>query len=410
MSVFLQRILPALAFGLLLLLQTTIVTASPPAQSPANDNFLSARTIFGNQGQVAGTNVGATMEPWETNRIAGRAGASVWFKWVAPGNGTVAFDTLDSRFDTWLVLWINLNQQYTGPVDDDNSAGSGASRIVHPMVAGETYYVGVYGTLGATGTFVLNWNAVTTPLENVPNPAPPSALSDPVGNAKPNPGVAGELTDTSGAPGGNCKIIRAGNNNTILIPMPMPGIARICFEGFGTGNVNVQLVYPDGKLSPTQPTGISPFGWTFIVPLHFPSGNYTITATKGNLKGSIKLQLTDQTPGVDVWPDQITVNYLVNPAVKQGQTLNIRVAGFPKSSSIRLLIYREKPCQGSTGGLVKVCYGFWTYSNVTTGANGRGHYRLATRASDPTDAYLIVADAAGSTNTLAPRAHFRLVP
>ena len=68
---------------------------------PVNDFFVNAVTLSGPSGSVAGNNIGATAEPGEPNHGFGAGflggnvpwGASVWYRWVAPTNGSVVFFT-----------------------------------------------------------------------------------------------------------------------------------------------------------------------------------------------------------------------------------------------------------------------------------------------------------------------------
>ncbi len=75
------------------------------AAAPANDNFASATVITGVSGATAGSTVGATKETGEPNHAGNPGGASVWFRWVAPVNGTVTFNTEGSAFDTIMGVY-----------------------------------------------------------------------------------------------------------------------------------------------------------------------------------------------------------------------------------------------------------------------------------------------------------------
>src|ERR1035437_973855 len=77
--------------------------------APANDNFANASVITGVSGTSSGSTVGATKEPGEPNHAGNTGGASAWFRWVAPANGTVTFNTAGSAFDTLLGVYIGTN-------------------------------------------------------------------------------------------------------------------------------------------------------------------------------------------------------------------------------------------------------------------------------------------------------------
>jgi uncharacterized delta-60 repeat protein len=140
--------------------------------APTNDNFANAIVISGTTGTISGSNVGATLQPpCETNAIyvqdyatVETVGASVWYAWTAPTNGTASFNTIGSSLDTVLSIWKTTNglcsSSLTNIVADDDSGGTivgGSSALSFTAVAGTTYYVCVEGYFGAIGSVVLNW-------------------------------------------------------------------------------------------------------------------------------------------------------------------------------------------------------------------------------------------------------------
>lgn len=379
-------------------------TAAPPQ----NDAFWQAQAIVGNTGQVRGTNVGATIESgWEQNRVGATAGGSVWYKWTGSASGFVKFDTSGSAFDTWLLVWIRANDNWLGPTIDDNSAGNGASRAEVPMQAGAVYYVGVYGTGTNRGDFVLNWSASAAPGNDVPTSEPPSDITGDLGDSTANPGTASDLTGSSGTPVLSPQFLQAGSVRQANNVLNMPLWLYISFVGFTAGNIQVQVVRPDGVKYPIQTVANTPGGWLYALPWDAPTGIYTMNATQGTLRGSLKFQVNDQTPEIGVGIQPMPLNFMVDPAVRRGQSLYIYVAGFPRSATIRLNAYRDVDCGGPTESLRR-CYRFWRTWTVRTNANGRGAYHLATRANDPVDYYLIVADHPALSSTEDPRARFRL--
>jgi hypothetical protein len=105
--------------------------------------------------------VGSTKEQGEPNHCDVIGGASQWFAYQAPANGTLVINTDGSDFDTVLAV-------YTGPGTDfaslksvacDNDSGSDGrtSRVSFPAVAATTYYVAVDGVNAATGNVQLNY-------------------------------------------------------------------------------------------------------------------------------------------------------------------------------------------------------------------------------------------------------------
>src|SRR4029077_15365938 len=85
----------AIAAGLIgLILHSTALA------QPANDNFINAQVIINASGTIQGSNVGATKEPGEPSIALNDGGASVWYRWTAPANLTITFQTVNSDFDT----------------------------------------------------------------------------------------------------------------------------------------------------------------------------------------------------------------------------------------------------------------------------------------------------------------------
>ena len=60
---------------------------------PGNDDFLAAEVLSGSQGDVEGTNLGATLESGES---FGPAAATTWYRWTAPEDGSWRFE-IDTR-------------------------------------------------------------------------------------------------------------------------------------------------------------------------------------------------------------------------------------------------------------------------------------------------------------------------
>ena len=56
---------------------------------PGNDDFLAAEVLSGSQGDVEGTNLGATLESGES---FGPAAATTWYRWTAPEDGSWRFE------------------------------------------------------------------------------------------------------------------------------------------------------------------------------------------------------------------------------------------------------------------------------------------------------------------------------
>jgi photosystem II stability/assembly factor-like uncharacterized protein len=139
--------------------------APPPG---ANNNFAAAQTLTGAEGVVFGQNTTATKESGEPDHGGDIGGKSVWYRWTAPGNGVVNFDTLGSEFDTLLGV-------YTGTVvsaltlvasNDDANGDTLQSSVSFQCSAGVIYRIAVDGYGAASGPFTLNWRSVAPPVND----------------------------------------------------------------------------------------------------------------------------------------------------------------------------------------------------------------------------------------------------
>ncbi|MGC8886028.1 MAG: hypothetical protein ACP5MG_02580 [Verrucomicrobiia bacterium] len=122
------------------------------ASAPPNDYFTN-RIVFPSTNFIftTGSNIGATIENIESNKVSIPSGSSVWWEWRAPYSGRFLFCTEDSDFDTVLVLYI----QGTGGnllklKEDDNGVSpdyviSTGSLISYSAISNVTYYIAVYG-------------------------------------------------------------------------------------------------------------------------------------------------------------------------------------------------------------------------------------------------------------------------
>ncbi len=140
---------------------TSGATSSVPfvvTTGPANDNFADAQPLTGSVGTLSGSNIGATKEPGEPDHAGEAGGASVWFRWTPPGNGTWRFDTLGSSFDTLLAIYTGSAVDSLSLVaSNDDSGGILTSQVSFAASGGTTYYIAADGYGGATGSLVLNW-------------------------------------------------------------------------------------------------------------------------------------------------------------------------------------------------------------------------------------------------------------
>jgi hypothetical protein len=94
-------------------------------------------------------------------------GASEWFVWQSPTNGTAIVTTDGSNFDTVLAIYIGPGDSYSTltnvACDNDSGANGKTSRVMFPARAGTIYYIAVDGVNGASGTVKLNYNVGAAP-------------------------------------------------------------------------------------------------------------------------------------------------------------------------------------------------------------------------------------------------------
>jgi len=122
------------------------------------------------------------MEPGEPYNCGLKGGASAWYAFTVPTNGTLYINTDGSSFDTTLGVYTMPpnGTDYSNLVAvacDNNSGTNGRTSAVRfQATAGTTYYVSVDGINGATGHVVLSYN-LGDPLVIVANPQPKLANS-----------------------------------------------------------------------------------------------------------------------------------------------------------------------------------------------------------------------------------------
>jgi uncharacterized delta-60 repeat protein/uncharacterized repeat protein (TIGR01451 family) len=150
----------------------TLAAVSGRAQAPANDNFANAIPLGGVSGSISGTTFGATHEAGERDHVNRGSQHSVWYRWVATGNGVAVFNTFGSSYDTMLAAYTGNNvAALTLFAENDDARGSLDSEISFPVQLGVEYRIVVDGYQGSSGDFVLSWFG---PTNSAPPPPPPS--------------------------------------------------------------------------------------------------------------------------------------------------------------------------------------------------------------------------------------------
>ena len=132
--------------------------------APPNDDWVNTILIGSFPFTVNGTNINATTESGEQELA--NLGATVWWYFTAPGDGTVTVDTFGSDYDTWVHIYDGFFAGATvadlNPIanNDDANPGTLQSEIAFPVTAGACYEIRVSGFQGggppSMGNITLN--------------------------------------------------------------------------------------------------------------------------------------------------------------------------------------------------------------------------------------------------------------
>jgi endonuclease I len=133
---------------------SAIVTITEP---PPNDNLDHAIVLNGANPSTSGSNLGATRESGEPNHAGYAGGASVWWSWTAPADGSATISTTGSAFDTLLAVYVGNAVGSLSPISSDtNSGGHLTSSARFAITAGTTYLIAVDGFNAAAGNIALS--------------------------------------------------------------------------------------------------------------------------------------------------------------------------------------------------------------------------------------------------------------
>lgn len=155
-----QRIGSLLATSLLILLALPAMALA----APFNDNFATpAWAGLSSTFTGSGSNVGATAQIGEPRHAGQAAQRSAWWRWRAPGDGTVTIQTCNSTFDTRLGVYtgtavdalttVAQNDDYPGCTG--GGGGGLGSRVTFSARSGVYYRLAVDGFNGASGNISL---------------------------------------------------------------------------------------------------------------------------------------------------------------------------------------------------------------------------------------------------------------
>ena len=158
-----------------------IVTASNSARGelfgltlelvPANDLLSRPHLLEGEAFEFAGSNRGATAQPFETSAPHAGVGAghSLWFRWTAPFSGEFTLNTEGSSTDTVLAVYTGDPANPAGFVsigsNDDVSATLRWSRVNFTAEQGVSYHIALDTAMGGQpGSFILRGTAPAVPV------------------------------------------------------------------------------------------------------------------------------------------------------------------------------------------------------------------------------------------------------
>ncbi|MBN2506890.1 MAG: immunoglobulin domain-containing protein [Verrucomicrobia bacterium] len=130
----------------------------PATAPPPQDHFVNRAELVGLSGFATGTVVHATREGGEPFH-AGKYGTnSVWYHWIAPGNGVAHFQTIGSTFDTLLGVYTGANlTELTIVARDEDQGGALTSELQFNAQEGVEYQIAIDGFAGQQGEFILGW-------------------------------------------------------------------------------------------------------------------------------------------------------------------------------------------------------------------------------------------------------------
>jgi len=116
--------------------------------------------LSGTSGATHDDTTEASKEPYERAHAGDVGGHSIWYRWTAPANGPVDFNTLGSDFNTVLAIYTGDSVTNLTPVAADIADVGGAmtSRVDFEATAETTYQIAVDGARGDAGDLILSWN------------------------------------------------------------------------------------------------------------------------------------------------------------------------------------------------------------------------------------------------------------
>ena len=162
-------------------MSATLTGDAVTAPTGGNDAFANAETLTGSAGATTGSNGTATKETGEPRHAGDPGGASIWYRWTAPSNGTLALTTSGSGIDTLLGLYTGSTfATLTTVASNDDDGALRTSRIAaRSVTSGVTYRIAVDGWGGgqppSVGATRLEWSF--TPTSPATAPGAPTSVA-----------------------------------------------------------------------------------------------------------------------------------------------------------------------------------------------------------------------------------------
>lgn len=277
----------------------------PPPSGPTNNAFASALVLGTASGSVTGDSSNATRETGEPTITANPGGASVWYRWTAPGSGVATFDTVGSAFDTLVAVYtgaaVNALTLVMENDDINTQGGIYQSRVTFTATAGVTYRIAVDGYNGESGIFALNWSGPGGTGGNNNNFTNATVIIGATGQAtSSNVGYTREAGEPTHQPAG-FPAAEVGQRSAWWL-WTAPASGSITFSTMGSSFDTVLAVY----------TGNSVGALTQVVQNDDANGtNLTSLVTFSAVQGSVYRIAVDgyRTPGGDQREGSITLNW-----------------------------------------------------------------------------------------------------
>ena len=123
----------------------------------ASDSFAGAVVLPSVPYDVRGSTAGFTTEAGEPQPTSGATGATGWYQFTPATSGFYEFSLLNSNFDTTLAIYKQTGTGLSGLVEvaSNNDLVASQSHAYAYLSAGQTYWIQIGGTGGATGVYEL---------------------------------------------------------------------------------------------------------------------------------------------------------------------------------------------------------------------------------------------------------------